>query len=111
MKNFIYKSGMLAIFAGTLLTSCDPEIDTFQPTTGAELDLTKYVAVGNSLTAGFGDNGLYREGQLNSYPAILAQQFQTVGGGNFVQPLFTEDQAHTCSAYCNLTTIRSLAYG
>ncbi|MEJ8758396.1 SGNH/GDSL hydrolase family protein [Pontibacter sp. H259] len=103
MKNFIHKSGALALFAGVLtLTSCDPEIDNFQPSTGAELDLTKYVAVGNSLTAGFGDNGLYREGQLNSYPAILAQQFALVGGGEFVQPLFTQEQANG-SGYLKLT--------
>ncbi len=56
-------------------------------------DFTKYVAVGNSLTAGFADGGLYREGQLNAYPNILAGQFKTVGGGDFIQPLFTEAQA------------------
>ncbi|HEY4650348.1 MAG TPA: SGNH/GDSL hydrolase family protein [Pontibacter sp.] len=102
MKNFIYKSGMLAIFAGVLLTSCDPEIDNPAPSAGKELDLKKYVAVGNSLTAGFGDNGLYREGQLSSYPALLAQQFARIGGGTFVQPLFTEAQANG-SGYLRLT--------
>lgn len=65
---------------------------TATPSKG-KADFTKYVAVGNSLTAGFADNGLYRDGQLNSYPNILAGQFRTVGGGDFVQPLFTEAQA------------------
>ena len=92
MKNFLYKTGMLAIFAGVLLTSCDPEIEAPMASAG-EADFTKYVAVGNSLTAGYQDDGLYREGQLSSYPAILAQQFALVGGGEFVQPLFTEAQA------------------
>lgn len=102
MKNHIYKSGMLALFAGVLLTSCDPEIDGPSVSAGTQLNLTKYVAVGNSLTAGFGDNGLYREGQLGSYPAIMAGQFAEVGGGAFVQPLFTEAQANG-SGYLRLT--------
>ncbi|MBD2700619.1 SGNH/GDSL hydrolase family protein [Spirosoma sp. BT702] len=62
------------------------------PTKGSA-DFTKYVAVGNSLTAGYADAGLYRDSQLNSYPNLLAGQFKTVGGGNFVQPLFTDAQA------------------
>lgn len=60
-------------------------------------DFTKYVAVGNSLTAGYADGGVYREGQLNSYPNILAGQFKTVGGGDFVQPLFSQEQANGSS--------------
>ena len=70
----------------------DPNATTGTPSKGTA-DFTKYVAVGNSLTSGFADNGLYRDGQLNSYPNILAGQFRTVGGGDFIQPLFTADQA------------------
>lgn len=87
MKTFIYKSGMLALFAGVLLTSCDPEIDSPDPTSG-NADFETYVALGNSLTAGFTDGALYLEGQQSSYPAILAQQFALVGGDqSFTQPL------------------------
>ncbi|HLL96953.1 MAG TPA: SGNH/GDSL hydrolase family protein [Spirosoma sp.] len=67
-------------------------------------DFTRYVAVGNSLTAGFADGGLYRESQLNAYPAMLAGQFKTVGGGDFVQPLFTEAQA-AGSGYLKLVRV------
>lgn len=91
MKKFFYKSSALALLAGVLLTSCDPEIDVDGPSSG-EADFSSYVAVGNSLTAGTADGGLYLEGQLNSYPALLAQQFRTVGGGEFKQALFTEAQ-------------------
>lgn len=59
-----------------------------------DADFTKYVAVGNSLTSGYADGGLYRDGQLNSYPNILAGQFKSVGGGDFIQPLFTTEQAN-----------------
>jgi lysophospholipase L1-like esterase len=77
------------------------------PTRGSA-DFTKYVAVGNSLTAGYADGGLYRDSQLNSYPSILAGQFATVGGGGFTQPLFTEAQA-AGSGYLKLIRVPSLA--
>ncbi|WKN44504.1 SGNH/GDSL hydrolase family protein [Tunicatimonas pelagia] len=52
------------------------------------VDFSKYVAVGNSLTAGLMDAALYTKGQQNSFPNILAQQFQIegIGGGTFNQP-------------------------
>ncbi|WP_018622387.1 SGNH/GDSL hydrolase family protein [Spirosoma luteum] len=78
------------------------------PPTRGSADFTKYVAVGNSLTAGYADGGLYRDGQLNSYPSILAEQFATVGGGSFTQPLFTEAQA-AGSGYLKLIRVPSLA--
>ncbi|QCR25157.1 SGNH/GDSL hydrolase family protein [Pontibacter sp. SGAir0037] len=101
MKKYFYKSSLLALVLGAFLSSCDPEIDTPASSAG-QADFSKYVAVGNSLTAGFADNGLYREGQINSYPNILAQQFKVVGGGDFTQPLFTEAQANG-SGYVRLT--------
>ena len=76
------------------------------PTRGSA-DFTRYVAVGNSLTAGYADGGLYRDSQLNSYPNILAGQFATVGGGSFTQPLFTEAQA-AGSGYMKLIRVPSL---
>lgn len=81
----------------------DPNAGLPTPTRG-EADFTKYVAVGNSLTAGYQDGGLYREGQLSSYPALLAGQFKTAGGGEFVQPLFAEAQANG-SGYLKLTSL------
>lgn len=68
------------------LTSCDPVIDSPVPDSG-NADFSVYLALGNSLTAGFADNALYREGQLVSYPNLLAGQFKAAGGGPFQQPL------------------------
>lgn len=96
------------------LTACtnndiDPNAGVVTPTpTKGSADFTKYVAVGNSLTAGYADGGLYRDSQLNSYPSILAGQFTTVGGGSFVQPLFTEAQA-AGSGYLKLIRVPSLS--
>ncbi len=92
----------LYIIAGLLLiTSCKPEIKIPKRTNGSA-DFSRYIAIGNSLTAGYADGGLYREGQLNSYPSMIAKQMQSVGGGVFNQPLFSTDQANG-SGYEQLT--------
>ncbi len=54
-------------------------------------DFNNYVSIGDSLTAGFADNALYRSGQIDSFPNILATQFKLVGGGDFIQPLMNEE--------------------
>ncbi|MGZ3751172.1 MAG: G-D-S-L family lipolytic protein, partial [Mucilaginibacter sp.] len=90
------------IIAGLLLLgACKPEINTPKPSAGSA-DFSRYISLGNSLTAGYADGGLYRQGQLNSYPSIIAQQMQAVGGGAFTQPLFSTDQANG-SGYLKLS--------
>ena len=75
------------------LAGCQTDIDAPGASAGTA-NFGRYLAVGNSLTAGYGDNGLYLEGQQNSYPSMLAQQFAQAGGGAFPQPLFTTEQAN-----------------
>jgi hypothetical protein len=62
------------------IVSCEPEFENPVNEVGAysngEADFSRYVALGNSLTAGYADNALYITGQENSYPNILAQQFE-----------------------------------
>ena len=91
MKLFIKRTAPVLGLLGLGLTSCQPDIEAPSVSAGSA-DFSRYISVGNSLTAGYADGGLYREGQLNSYPSILASQFVQVGGGDFVQPLFTEAQ-------------------
>ncbi|MFA0963505.1 hypothetical protein AB9P05_17005 [Roseivirga sp. BDSF3-8] len=84
--NKLYRYSRVAfalLFAATACTYDFPE--TTEPDSG-DLSLEKYVAVGNSITAGFMDAALYNRGQENSYPNILANQFRLVGGGEFTQP-------------------------
>ncbi|WP_037317381.1 SGNH/GDSL hydrolase family protein [Salegentibacter sp. Hel_I_6] len=61
------------------IVSCEPEFDNPVDEPGAysngEADFSTYVALGNSLTAGYADNALYITGQETSYPNIVAQQF------------------------------------
>lgn len=92
---FILTAGVLSFAA------CKPEFKTPSATQGTA-DFSRYIAVGNSLTAGFADGGLYLEGQQNSYPAIIARQMQQIGGGTFTQPLFSDAQANG-SGYIKLT--------
>src|SRR5699024_11784538 len=54
-------------------------------------NLSAFVAVGNSLTAGYADNALYKTGQENSFPNILASRFAFAGGGEFKQPLMADN--------------------
>ncbi len=63
-----------------------PQIITPSPASAGDADFTKYVAIGNSLTAGFMDGSVYNRGQENSYPRLLATQFSQAGGGAFNQP-------------------------
>jgi len=81
---------LLGLGFGLGLASCQADIDAPAASPGS-LDFTSYVAVGNSLTAGYSDGGLYNEAQATSYPAILAQQFGATGKGpaSFVQPAFS----------------------
>ncbi|TRW21899.1 G-D-S-L family lipolytic protein [Flavobacterium zepuense] len=90
MKNkIIYLAILAAGFA-----ACEPEFEN-EVTDGSysagDANFTTYVAVGNSLTAGYMDGTVSRVGQSYSYPSILAKQFALVGGGAFTQPSYEED--------------------
>ena len=82
----------LLAFLGIFFVSCNDD-DDFVPTpdpdpdpvpvTSGTANFSNYVAVGNSLTAGFSDAALFIDGQTASYPNMLATQFALAGGGNF----------------------------
>jgi len=80
----IYLIFLLVLFSGLL--ACHPVLPVPEFTSG-EADFTNYLAVGNSLTAGFSDAELYLEVQRNSYPALIAAQMQT----SFKQPLVKDE--------------------
>lgn len=68
------------------LTACKPNIEPKAPERG-DADFSRYLAVGSSHTAGITDGSYYLDGQRNSFPFMLAQQFEAIGGGEFKQPL------------------------
>ncbi|TXK73255.1 SGNH/GDSL hydrolase family protein [Mesonia sp. HuA40] len=91
MKNYI----KFVAIAALGLVACEPEFDKSVEDgdfySSGEANFAKYVAVGNSLTAGYADGALYRQGQKNSFPNLLAQQLEFVGGGEFNQPLTNDN--------------------
>jgi lysophospholipase L1-like esterase len=56
------------------------------PVVAGEADFSRYVALGNSLTAGFSDGALFKAGQANAFSKLLADQFALAGGGAFTYP-------------------------
>lgn len=68
------------------MAACKPNLEPETPQAG-DADFSRYLAVGNSLTAGYSDNSLYRNGQMHSFPAMLSEGFIAVSGGKFLQPM------------------------
>lgn len=85
-------------FLGLFLIACEDDTTPTNPPgpdpveyTAGTADFSKYVAVGNSLTAGFSDNALFRAGQEASFPNMLAANFALVGGGAFEIPYMADN--------------------
>ncbi|PWS26681.1 G-D-S-L family lipolytic protein [Pedobacter yonginense] len=102
MKKYILNS--LLVASVLFVASCKPEIESPAGTTAGSANFSKYIAVGNSLTSGFADGGLYLEGQKVAYPNLMAEKMATVGGGSFTSPFFTDAQANG-SGYLSLTAL------
>src|ERR1035437_5161188 len=85
MKHLIYKSIVIASSV-SLFLSCRPNLPIPAPSKG-KIDASRYVAVGNSITSGYADGALYYDGQINSFPNLIAGQLKLIGGGSFNQPL------------------------
>lgn len=80
----------ISIFLLLLLGACDGFYEFPEPTDAApdpgQVDFSKTIAIGSSVTAGVMDGALYNRGQQHSYVAILAEQLKEVGGGAFNLP-------------------------
>ncbi|SDR76572.1 G-D-S-L family lipolytic protein [Christiangramia echinicola] len=92
MKNYFKYIAILALG----VVSCEPELENAiedgEVYSNGEADFSNYVALGNSLTAGYADGALYITGQENSYPNILAGKFAlTQDTDGFTQPLVNDN--------------------
>ena len=103
------KTYLLLAAVAMSFAACKSNIDPETPGKG-EADFTTYVAIGNSLTAGFADGTLYRSGQVNSYPNMLAGQFKLVGGGEFKQPLLPGEAGWPIALGAGFFPKRELGY-
>jgi len=102
MKRYILNSFIAAAILFT--AACKPEIETPAGSTAGQANFSKYIAIGNSLTSGYADGGLYLEGQKVAYPNLIAAKMATVGGGAFTSPFFTEEHSNG-SGYIALTAL------
>ena len=84
MNTTLYKV-IAVVITSTLVVSCKPKFDVPDPDNG-NIDVSSYVALGSSMTAGYSNGALYYEAQQNSYTNILAEQFKLTGGGDFKIP-------------------------
>ncbi len=88
-----------------IFTACRPNIQVNQnPSAGPTADFSNYLAIGNSLTAGYTDGSLTVSGQLHSYPAMLFGQFALIppphgAVGPFIQPLLKGDWGYPGPKY------------
>lgn len=87
-----YSKYFLILLSLLVIWSCEIKTDDFETSRGSA-DFTSYVALGDSYSAGYTDGALGYEGQMVSLPKILAEQFETVGGGAFVQPLTEKNKS------------------
>ena len=101
MKNFKNIKNIIPVLSIAIgLISCDydnkldeivePEVILPAATSGSA-DFSNYVAIGPSFTAGTTDNGLFIAAQENSFPNILSKKFANAGGGDFVQPMTSDN--------------------
>ncbi|MGP8214102.1 MAG: SGNH/GDSL hydrolase family protein [Bacteroidia bacterium] len=91
------------LIAGTFI-SCTKSQFTPNPVSPGSANFTNYISVGNSLTQGYMDDGLYQYGQSNSWPSILAKQMKLADPSMnaFLQPMTTGNgSGHMFLAYVN----------
>ena len=91
MKQFIVLFITLAALIAALLIGCTDSAPTAPAIGLGNSTITKYVAIGNSLTAGYQSAGLYESAQIYSYPNLIAQQLRKAGAniGSFVRSWHT----------------------
>ena len=87
-----------------VFTACRPSIHVNQNPSAGLADFSNYLAIGNSLTAGYTDGSLTVSGQLHSYPAMLFGQFAVIPApkgavGPFIQPLVSGDWGYPGPKY------------
>ena len=99
MKSYL-KTTFFLLFAALFVFSCEGSYDSLvgqrlennpAPDSASgeagNADFSNYVAIGNSLTAGFMDAALYTDGQQHSMAALIAEQLEYAGAPEtFNQP-------------------------
>ncbi|MES2762979.1 MAG: SGNH/GDSL hydrolase family protein [Bacteroidota bacterium] len=85
----IFNKITFSIFIAVTLFGCKPKFNVPDPD-GGNIDVSNYVALGSSMTAGYSNGALYYDAQQNSYANILAEQFKLIGGSEFKIPYVSQ---------------------
>ena len=91
-----YKNIGVFALSLTLLVSCSKEeydipVEEVIPLTSGSADFSKYISIGASFTAGTTDGTVFMASQTNSFPNFLAGAFANAGGGEFTQPMVSDN--------------------
>lgn len=86
VRNRHFAGGAAALVLMAALAACSDTKDLVNPPPPADPLFTSYVALGNSITAGYQSGGINDSTQRESYANLLAQLM----GTRFVMPLFSE---------------------
>ena len=92
MKANTFIFAALVVIGALVAQGCADSAPSGPSASLGSVTVTKYVAIGNSLTAGYQSNGLYQSAQIYSYPNLISQQL-TAAGANlpaFQQPLWPD---------------------
>lgn len=92
MKKIILSGIAFGLVLGAFVSGCTDSAPSGPTPSLGSATVTKYVAIGNSLTAGYQSNGLYESAQLYSFPNLIAQQLTKAGAslGSFEQPYWPD---------------------
>ncbi|MBC8042413.1 MAG: hypothetical protein IAF08_03115, partial [Rhizobacter sp.] len=84
--SFRVSAMLTAIALAGSVAGCRFDTETIAPAGTGTFEANKYVAIGNSITAGFQSSALWETEQRNSFPALIAKQ---AGATDFQMPLIT----------------------
>ncbi|NUN69640.1 MAG: SGNH/GDSL hydrolase family protein [Bacteroidetes bacterium] len=84
---------LMVLISLSAMIGCTDEAPSDLPAPGlGGVTINKYMAVGNSLAAGYQSSGLYKSAQLYSYPKLISDQLKLAGAklGTFEQPYWPD---------------------
>jgi lysophospholipase L1-like esterase len=85
----LYKYILAFFFISLLFASCEDRTDLTEPTESVntgEANFSKFISIGNSLTAGYQSSALYKSAQIYSYGNLIANQVNTT----YEQPIISD---------------------
>lgn len=101
----------LGMFIFFLSCNNDFNEDLHTVFSSGDANFSKYIALGDSFTAGFRDNALYISGQKESFPLMIAEQMKRSGCQKFNIPFMADELGGIPSAKVDNKKILVVAEG